>query len=118
MTDYAAEMMRLSKLLDDGLAYMGRQVKEYAAAEMAYRLAKGKAWVQVRAEIPSGTVPERSAWVEATTAELRYARDLADGMRQTGLEAVRSRRAQISAYQSLLARDRAEAEFARVGSES
>lgn len=109
--EIAAEMFRLSKLLDDGLAYLGRQAKEFANAEAAYREAKAKAWL----EAPAGTVPEREAWVNGRTAQLRRERDLADGMRQTGLEAVRSRRAQISALQSVLARDRAEAEFARTG---
>lgn len=111
----AEEMMRLSHLLDDALAYSGRQVKQYAEAEADYRKAKGQAWVKVRIELPSANVPERSAWVESVTSDLRKARDIADGMRQVGIEAIRSRRSQIGALQSLLARDRAEAEFARTG---
>lgn len=111
--EMAAEMSRLSKLLDDALAYSGRQVKEYADAEADYRKAKGEAWVRVRLEMPSATVPERSAWVEASTSELRKRRDICDGMRQVGIEAIRSRRSQISACQSLMAAAKAEAEFAR-----
>lgn len=113
--EMAAEMFRLSRLLDDALAYSGRQVKAYAEAESDYRKATGQAWVTVKLELPNGTVAERGAWVDAFTSELRKARDIADGMRQVGIEAIRSRRQQLSALQSLLARDRAEAELARTG---
>lgn len=77
MTDYHAEMSRLSGLLDDALSFLRRQTVELADA--------------------------------------RRVRDLAEGMRQAGLEAVRSRRAQISALQSLLSADRSEMEIARTG---
>ena len=113
--EVAVEMRRLSALLDDALAYSGRQVKQYAEAEQHYRKARGDAWVKVRVELPNATVAERDAWVDAVTAELRQARDIADGMRQVGIEAIRSRRQQISALQSLLARDKAEAELAWYG---
>jgi hypothetical protein len=106
--DAAAEMERLSKLLDAGLAAIVTQVNTYAEKERDYRKAKAEAWVQV-----SGTAKEREAQVDAMSADARYMRDLADGMRQAALEAVRSRRAQLSALQSLLAGHRAEAEFVR-----
>jgi hypothetical protein len=102
-------MSRLSRLLDRGLDALRDSARDYADAEQEYRKAKAQAWVSV----PEGTVPERQAKVDAATAGLRHARDLADGMRQAALEAVRSRRAQISALQSLLNAHRAEAEFAR-----
>lgn len=105
--------MRLSKLLDDALSYLGRQVREYADAEQTYRQAKARAWV----EAPAGTVPEREAHVNGLTAEERRAKDLAEGMRQAALEAVRSRRAQISALQTLANQRREEAAFARTGPE-
>lgn len=111
----AEEMRRLSQLLDDALGYSGRQVKAYADAESAYRQGRASAWVKVRIDLPNATVAERDAWVDGVTAELRKARDIADGMRQVGIEAIRSRRQQISALQSLLARDKAEAELARTG---
>lgn len=108
--DAAAEMRRLSQLLDDALGYLARQVDEYAEAESAYRKQRSLAWAQT-----TGTAKEREDAVNAMTAEFRKRRDLADGMRQVGLESIRSRRVQISAWQSLLARDRAEAEFSRTG---
>jgi hypothetical protein len=109
----AEELRRRSKLLDDALSYLARQVKEYAEAERAYRESKARAWV----EAPEGTAGAKDAWVGGVTAEKRKARDLADGMRQAGLEAVRSRRAQLSAWQSLAAMERSEMELAKYGPE-
>lgn len=116
MPDYAAEMNRLSGLLDDALAYMRRQTVELANAEETYRQDKAAAWLRVDRE--GTTAAEREAIVNGVTAEARKARDLAEGMRQAALEAVRSRRTQISALQSLLNADRAEAEISNYGPEA
>ncbi len=105
--EMATEGARLSKLLDDALNYVGRQVKEAAEAEREYRKDKALAWLQA----PSGTVPEREAWVNGQTADQRFRRDLADGMRRAGMEAVHSRRQQISLLQSVANAYKAEAEF-------
>lgn len=112
-TDLTTEMLRLSKLLDDALAYLRRSSEEYADAEHVYREAKARAWV----EAPEGTVMAREAWVNGTTAAIRRRRDLADGMRQAALEAVRSRRAQLSALQTIANANREEAALARTGPE-
>lgn len=64
-------------------------------------------------EAPKGTVPEREAYVDGLTADARFRRDLADNMRRVGMEAVHSRRAQISLLQSLATAYRAEAEYTR-----
>lgn len=111
LNEYAAEFHRLSDLLEGGLTALRHAASAYANAEAAYRREKAAAW----ATAPGGTVPEREAWVNGETAASRRERDLHDTMRQVALEAVRSRRAQISALQSLLAGHRAEAEFARTG---
>ena len=113
MIDHAevsAEMRRLSRLIDQGLAALRDQSRELADAESEYRQAKAAAWLTVE-----GTVSEREAAVNGKTAGERHRRDLADGMRRAALEAVRSRRTQVSALQSLLAADREEAAFARTG---
>ena len=89
------------------------QAEELAEAEHDYRLAVAQAFVSA----PDGTVPEKEAWVNGRCAAARRRRDLADGLRQAALEAVRSRRTQVSALQSLLAAERVEAEFARTGPE-
>lgn len=113
--DYADEFARLSGMLDEGLRALRQFANEYAATESAYRKAKASKWVEAPTSEKRSewTTAEREAWVNAETADLRAARDIAEGMRQAALEAVRSRRAQISALQSLLAADRAEAEFVR-----
>ena len=111
--EIADEMRKLSHLLDGGLAMLREQAVVLADAEATYRQAKARAWV----EAPDGTAAAKAAYVDGITADLRRARDIADGVRLAALEAVRSRRTQVSALQSLLAAHRAEAEFARTGPE-
>lgn len=110
--DATREAARLSHLLDAALTMLKDQIRLYAEAERDYRKAKAAAWVNTE-----GTAKEREAVVDGQTAELRYQRDIADHMRQACLEAIRSRRAQVSALQSLLAAHREEAAFARTGPE-
>lgn len=105
------EMARLSRLIDQGLQALRDQAAELAEAENEYRLAKATAWISA----PAGTVPEREAWVNGQTAGMRRRRDLAEGLRQAALEAVRSRRTQVSALQTLLNAHQEEAKFARTG---
>lgn len=102
------EMQRLSSLLDSGIQTLATASKDAAQADFELRKATAIAW----AEAPKGTVPQREAHVEAETAELKRALDLAEGTRYTALEAVRSRRTQMSALQSLMAAHRAEVELA------
>lgn len=120
----AEEMARLSRLIDAGLQAMRDQAQELADAEDAYRKAKSDAWMVCPNDEP-GTKPadkdwiaaKREAWVNAQTADLRRRRDLAEGLRQAALEAVRSRRTQVSALQTLLNAEQEEAKFARTGPE-
>jgi hypothetical protein len=104
-----AEAWRLSQLLDRGVAALTAAGVAFAEAEHAYRSAKAMAYL----ETESGTVAEREAHVYALVGELARDRDLADGQKVAALEAVRSRRAQLSAIQSVLAAYRAESELAR-----
>lgn len=108
--EMSVEVRRLSELIDRGLTALRESSAEYASAEHAYRQARAKLWLAAR-----GTVQERESMVELKCGDLRYARDVADGMRAAAVESVRSRRSQLSALQSLLAASRAEAEFARTG---
>jgi len=107
--EMSGEMIRLYKLLDNGIEILATTGKEMADHEHALRKAVAIAW----ATAPKGTVPQREAWVESETADQQYALDVAEAQRQTALEAVRSRRTQISALQSLLSAYKAEAELAR-----
>ena len=108
-----AEAQRFSAGIDHALETLREYVQEYAAAEAAYRKAKAQAWA--RAKTMDMLAKEKEAWVDAETADLRYARDLADGMKQGALEAVRSRRAQLSSVQTFANVERAEMELARTG---
>lgn len=111
LVEMQSELLRLSRLLDQGLQALRDQATEYADAEHDYRRAKAAAWLSA----PEGTVPEREAWVNGHTASERRRRDLADAMRTAALEAVRSRRGQLSAIQTLSNAHRAEAELAGRG---
>ena len=117
MQEAMDEMRRLSKLLDDGLGALRLYAREYADAEASYREAQARAWLAAprRHEGEKITAGEREAWVNGETREQRRARDYADDMRKAALEAVRSRRGQISAWQSLLAAEREELAMARTG---
>jgi hypothetical protein len=120
--EMAAEVERLSALIDEGIGALRRQSAKLAEAEMEYRKGKALAWLScptddagTKGADREWTAARREAWVNAETSELRRTRDLAEGTRQAALEAVRSRRTQLSAMQSLLAAERAEAEFVRTG---
>ncbi|HEY7823677.1 MAG TPA: hypothetical protein VIG24_12625 [Acidimicrobiia bacterium] len=104
-----AEAWRLSQLLDKGIAALREAAVTYAEAEHEYRERKAMAYL----ETESGTVAEREAHVYALVGDWRRRRDLADGQRLAALEAVRSRRSQLSALQSVLAAHRSESELAR-----
>ena len=106
-----AEAMRLSALLDNGVAALREAGVAYAEAEHAYREQNAMAYLATE----SGTVAEREAHVYALVGDYRRHRDLADAARSAATEAVRSRRQQLSAIQTLLTAHRAEADFARTG---
>lgn len=113
LTDLVVEANRLSGLLDKGIAALRDASVRHAQADHAYRKARAIAYLQA-----SGTVAEREAHADIETAEGRLDRDLAAGESEAAREAVRARRTQLSAVQSLLNAHRAEAEFVRVGPRS
>ena len=107
LPEMVTEAKRLSGKIDEGVKALTSSARKAAECERDYRLAKAQAWhVHV-----DGTAKEREAQVDAATADLRYARDLADAGRQAALEALRSRRAQASLLQSLLSAQRTDMEF-------
>jgi hypothetical protein len=110
LAEMSDEFARLSRLLDQGLQAMRDQAHELADAENEYRKQRSLAWPTT-----TGTAKEREDAVNALTADARKRRDLADYMRTAALEAVRSRRTQISSLQTLLNAHQAEAQFARTG---
>jgi hypothetical protein len=118
LSEAFAEATRLSRLIDAGIEALREQSKALATAENEYRKAKSQAWVRCPRDEPGQkewTAARREAWVDAECADLRYQRDVAEGMRSAALEAVRARRTQVSVLQSLLNAEKAEAEFVRTG---
>ena len=113
LEELAGEMRRLSSLLDKALVVLRSASGEHAEAEHAYRLSRGRAWAMTAGQ--GMVVPEREAAVDAGTADERLARDLAAALEKSALEAVRARRQQLSALQSLMAASREEAALARTG---
>lgn len=111
LTELITEANRLSGKIDEGVRHLSRAAGNAADAERTYRLRKAQAWLTVQA----GTVPERQAQVDAVCADERHARDIAEGERLAALEALRSRRGQLSALQSIAAAFRAEAEHSKFG---
>jgi hypothetical protein len=122
LAEARTEMLRLSKLLDGGVKELRTRSVDIADAEATYRRARAEAWARcpvddpgVRAGEREWTAARREAWVDAECAELRRERDLAETMRDSAREALRSRRTQLSAWQSLLRAHEAEAQLARTG---
>lgn len=109
--EFIEEGRRLSQLTDDSLAFLKEKVREAAASERDYRKLQGVKMLQA----PTGTVLEKEMWLRAQCADARFVRDLADGMRQAAIEAVRSRRQQLSLLQSYMAGEREELALTRTG---
>jgi hypothetical protein len=109
--DLVRQANELSERIDEGVKALARAAKGAAEAEHTYRLQKARAWV----EHTDGTVPERTAAVDGATAGLRRDRDLAEASKLAALEALRSRRQQLSAVQSIAAAVRSELDLAGKG---
>lgn len=104
------EMRRLSQSLDKALDELWRASREAGEADADYRQAWALAFLQAE-----GPVKHREALADSQTNEERRRRNLTDAVRLGALEAVRSRRTQISALQSALNAHKAEAMFAATG---
>lgn len=112
MRTLAAEASRLSDRIDAGVSELARQATAEADAEHAYRKARAVAWLTVE-----GSAKQREDGVDSATADDRLARDLARGQRQAALEALRSRRQQLSSNQTLVSALKSELEHSQYGPE-
>jgi len=82
----------------DALRYFFEQA---ASAEHSYRSSKAKAWgfvPKINKDGSQRSALEVEADVESLTADLRYARDLAEGNKQTCLESVKAKSQQIALF--------------------
>jgi hypothetical protein len=112
LVELAAEARRLSDKIDAGVKELARQAAAEAETEHAYRMARAVAWQTVE-----GSAKEREDAVDASTADQRRARDMARGGRQASLEALRSRRQQLSSVQTLVSALKSELEHSQYGPE-
>lgn len=107
-----SELVRLSHRLDEAQSSLVAAVQEDAEAQREYRKARANAYLAT-----SGTVGEREASVDKTTADERYAAHLAEGLSKAALESVRNFRSQLSALQTMAGAVREEMKLARTGTE-
>lgn len=110
LVELTEEMLRLSKLLDAGLTALRDESRKFAEADVAYRRKHAEAFLR-----SEGTVAEREQVAMLAALEERIGMNLADGVKVSALEAVRSRRTQLSVLQTIVNGVRVEMEFDRTG---
>lgn len=103
-------MLKASRDLDAAQDYLYASTRAHSDAERRYRQARSNAYLAT-----SGTVGEREASVTKTVDAEFYAAHLAEGLSKASLEAVRSRRTQLSVLQSIASAVKEEAALARTG---
>ena len=91
------EARRLRELLGNGLTAFREQSVALAEAEREYRKGKAEAWARRAGE---GLAGERAANVDADTADLRYARDVADALAKSARLAVQVRLSELDFLRS------------------
>lgn len=116
------ELQRLSRLLDDALAFAEAQARAFAEANSDYRLAKAKARLGAEEELrqrghKAPKVGDLEAFVDLATHLHRKEAEEAEGLMFAARESVKARRAQLSALQTIAGLAREEAAFARTGPE-
>ncbi len=92
------EGMRLSAAMNQVINDLKIATGQAAERERDYR--KLKALKYAEAADMAGLAAAKTAWVDAETADARYDRDLADGMRSALMEEVRNLRQQLSFTQT------------------
>lgn len=105
------QLLDAAKALRASLADLETRTRDYAVKERQYRLAKSKAYLLAEGK----NQMERESRAEDAINELRYQRDLAEGLKESAHEATRANRTILSAVQTLAGLYRAEADFDRTG---
>ena len=82
--------------LESDVRTLETRSREAATTDRDYRRERSVAYLMAK-----GTIPEREATVAKATDELRFRSQLAEDLKVAALEAVRSRRAKLSALQTL-----------------
>lgn len=107
-----AEAIDTSRALTLAIGELRDASVRHARADDAYRCAHAKALLEAE-----GTVDSRKAQADLATSGERLEARISEGLKIAALEAVRSLRTQLSAWQSLMSAHRAEAEFVRTAPE-
>jgi hypothetical protein len=95
--EISQDARRLRELLGNALKVFREQSAVLAKAERAYREGKAEAWVRRAGE---GLAGERAANVDADTAGLRFAPDIADGQVKAARLAVQVRLSELDFLRS------------------
>lgn len=110
VADLQAEMVRLSRRIDEAQAELVTWSVQWAEKERDYRKGRGIAFAAVRND--KLVAADREAQVDAATADLRHARDHSETMKYSSSQAVQNLRSQLSAVQSIGSAIRAEMSLA------
>jgi len=109
--DIWRELIRLSTEIDKALDEVRARCVEAASLDVEHKQAAATAYLSA----DGSTVREREAQATLAVGHLALRAKVAAALEKSATEALRSRRQQISAIQSMLAAQRAEAEFSRTG---
>lgn len=101
------EYIRLGDLLDNAIADLYQMGRVWAEKNHRYRIAKSAAILQIR---EGKNKDEREAKAGPLYEKEKFESELAEAMKEAAVEAVRGRRTQLSALQTLMASRRSELE--------
>jgi len=100
--DIAQEIRRVSKRLDKAPQVIFDNAKTFAEAEREYRLELAKEITRLRAEGLQATLINDVA--RGNVSDLKYKRDLAEGLYRSSLESSKALQAELSGLQSIYRR--------------
>lgn len=95
----AQAIRRVSERLDNAPQLIFGHAKAFAEAERAYRMELAKEIIRLRAEGVQATLINDVA--RGNVAELKYKRDLAEGLYRSSLESSKALQAELSGLQSI-----------------
>lgn len=112
-SDLVSLMIEAARSLEEAQSELVGASRTAAESERLYRQSRAQAWLTAT----EGTAEQKKDHVSAITADRAYRAHLDDALAKAALELVRSRRATLSAYQSISNAVRAEFDLARTGPE-
>ena len=113
--DILDKLLEFSQLLDDAIEAADDAAEEYAEADDDYRVSHARAFI--KAKDGGATDQLAKAMADLATEGIRKRARLSEALSKNRLEAVRSRRAQLSAIQTGGNALKAELDMARYGPE-